>query len=388
MTKEDIRILFLGVTVPGSTWLLRGQAEWFRRQGYEVHLLAPCGPEVVQFCADEGCVHHPVVISRRIDPLQDLITLVNLVRIFWRHRPDIVNTGTPKMGLLGTIAARVTGVARCIYTCRGLRYEHETGMLRMLLMGTEWVAGQFAHSVVCIAPSVRDRAVAEGVFPARKTKVIAQGSSNGISLERFAREQVNVNARSELLDRFDLRHRFVFGFVGRLIDRKGINELVAAFDRLHAENPNVRLLLVGADDRSQLSDPSVLERIERHPAIKRTGVFRDVTTALSLMDVFVLPAWWEGFGNAYLEAAAMGLPIVGSQGTGCRDAVCHNFNGVCVTIKDTDAVYHAMKAYLQDPELRTKHGSNGPAWAKHFRPEIIWQGLHELYNEQRASPAR
>jgi len=380
-------VLFLGVTVPGSTWLLRGQAAWFKAQGYEVHLLAPADPEVDRFCSAEGCIHHPVEIARRINPLSDLRTLVRLIGVFRRYRPDVVNAGTPKMGMLGTIAARVTGVARCVYTCRGLRYEHEKGVLRWLLMATEWISGRFAHVVVCIAPSVRDQAVKSGVFAAAKTRVIGHGSSNGINLERFCRDRVDQHAREELLNRLDLRGRFVFGFVGRLIDRKGINELVAAFDRLHADDAETCLLLVGADDRSQLKDPALLDYIGQHQAIKRTGLYGDVTTALSLMDVLVLPAWWEGFGNAYLEAAAMGLPIVGSQGTGCRDAVHHDFNGICVPVKDEDAVYRAMKAYRQDPELRRLHGGNGLVWVKRFLPEIIWEGLSELYVEQPQSPA-
>jgi glycosyltransferase involved in cell wall biosynthesis len=379
------RRLFLGVTIPGSTQLLRGQAAWFGERGYDVHLICPDGPEASRYCKKEGCTHHPVSIARRIDPIRDLVTLWHLFRLFRRYRPDVVNVGTPKMGLLGTLAGFLARVPRRIFTCRGLRYEHEKGLMRRVLMFTEWLSGTFAHKIVCVGPVLRERAVADGVFSERKAVVIGDGSSNGVRLDRYNPSQVDQALKASLVEELSLEGRFVFGFVGRLVDRKGINELVAAFDRLYQENDNIRLLLLGADDPSQLSDPDILEFIKQHPAIRRMGFFKDVPTAMSLMDVFVLPSWWEGFGNSYLEAACMGLPIVGSTGTGCRDAVQDGFNGVHVRVRDADAVYQAMKRYLNDSELGQRHGANGPIWADRFRPELIWQGLRNIYGSSAES---
>lgn len=378
-SKSSQRRLFLGVTIPGSTQLLRGQALWFGERGYEVHLLCPDGPEARQFCVNERCTHHPVSIARRIDPVRDLVTLWHLYRLFLRHKPDVVNAGTPKMGLLATLAGFLARVPRRIFTCRGLRYEHEQGLMRRVLMFTEWFSGAFAHKIVCVGPLLRDRAVADGVFSERKAVVIGDGSSNGVRIDLYNPSRVDQSLKTSLAGELDLEGRFVFGFVGRLVDRKGINELVTAFDRLYRGNDNIRLLLLGADDPSQLSNPEILEFIERHPAIRRLGFFKDVPMAMSLMDVFVLPSWWEGFGNSYLEAACMGLPIVGSTGTGCKDAVKDGFNGVHVPVHDVDAVYGAMKRYMEDPGLRHEHGANGPIWAARFRPEVIWQGLNKLY---------
>jgi len=373
------RVLFLGVTIPGSTQLLRGQAAWFRAQGYQVYLLCPDGPEASSFCAREGCTHHPVRIARRISPFSDLVTLWHLYLLFRRCRPDVVNVGTPKMGLLGTLAGFLARVPLRVFTCRGLRYEHERALMRRVLMATEWLSGFFAHRIVCVGPLLRERAVADGVFPAIKAVVIADGSSNGVRMDRYNADRIDFGLKQRLGQKLDLEGKFVFGFVGRLVDRKGVNELISAFDRLYQEHQEIRLLLLGADDVTQLSAPSILHFIEEHPGIRRLGFFDEVPTAMSLMDVFALPSWWEGFGNSYLEAACMGLPIVGSTGTGCRDAVKENFNGVHVPVKDADAVYQAMKRYYDDPELRQRHGENGPLWAERFRPEIIWQGLKDMY---------
>ena len=69
-------------------------------------------------------------IEREISLLADLATLFSIIKIFIRIKPNIVNLGTPKVSLLGMIAAKLTSVPKRIYTCRGFRYEHERGFLK------------------------------------------------------------------------------------------------------------------------------------------------------------------------------------------------------------------------------------------------------------------
>lgn len=361
--------------------MLRGQAKWFRERGYEVHLVSGDGTEVRELARNEGAIFHPIRIERRIGPHTDVFTLLRLVRLFRTIRPDVVNVGTPKMGLLGTIAARMAGVRRVIYTCRGLRYEHERGWIRRVLKGAERVSGRLAQTVVCVGPALREQAVADHTFPEAKSVVLGKGSSNGVDPARVGPDRVDVHARADLETRHDLRGRFVFGFVGRLVDRKGVHEVVTAFERVQRAHPDTLLLMVGPHDLSQLSDPSILRRIDEHPSIRRTGYLPDAASAMSLMDVLVVPSWWEGFGNVFLEAAAMGVPVVTSNGTGCRDAVLHGFNGTVVPVRDIAALEGAMRRYVHDPETRASHGRNGQLWAREFLPERIWGGLDALYRD-------
>src|SRR6056297_1621636 len=117
--------IIICITSPGSTPLIRGQLEWFSQKGNEVYLACPPDESVIRFCEGEGVCHLPIEMARDIRPLQDLRSLFDLYRTFRRIRPDIVNVGTPKMGVLGSIAALMTRVRMRVYTCRGFRYEHE-----------------------------------------------------------------------------------------------------------------------------------------------------------------------------------------------------------------------------------------------------------------------
>lgn len=377
---EKKKKLIVGITAPGSVGLLSGQLQYFNEIGYETYLLSPKDERSFNFCHREGCNLLEISIEREISILKDLKSLVSIIVILCRVKPDIVNFGTPKMGLLGLLAAFVCGIERRIYTCRGFRYEHERGLKRQILKRMEWLTGACAQNIICISPSVEKLAIKDKIFNKKKCIVINKGSSNGIDLTYFDRNNVQTEASDNLRRDLRLKDTFVFGFVGRIIDRKGISELFNAFIRIFEQQKNSRLLIVGQFDFNQISDKELAERMRKHPGVIMPGRTDDVPLFLSVMDVFVLPAWWEGFGNVLVQAAAMGIPVISTTGTGTQDAVKDGFNGILVEPKNALELELAMLFLLKNKDERTRLGNNGIEWAKHFDSRIIWRGMKELYN--------
>lgn len=371
--------LVIGITAPGSVNLLRGQMKHFQEQGFITYLAAPDDPKTRAYAEQEHGTLLPVAIERDISIIRDLVALWAVLKHFKRIKPDMINVGTPKMGLLGILAGTLTGVKKRIYTCRGFRYEHERGIKRKVLMLMERITATFAHQIICISPSVMELGVADGIFRADKCIVINKGSSNGINLRKFDPARVNPEARKALLHHLQLDGCFVYGFVGRLIDRKGIAELYQAFELVHQADRRTRLLIVGPLEFEQITDKTLVNKLQKHPAIILPGRTADVPLYLSLMDVFVMPAWWEGFGNVFTEAAAMGIPVISTTGTGSRDAVNDGYNGILVPVKDVGALEAAMTELLVDEAKRKKMGANGKEWARNFKREIIWEGMQEIY---------
>lgn len=379
MTKKK---LVVGITAPGSVNLLRGQLKYFGDLDYETYLLAPDNERTRTYCSHEGCQLLPVKIEREISLFKDVISLWSIIRIFYRLKPDIVNLGTPKMGLLGMIAARITGVKRRIYTCRGFRYEHEEGFKRTVLKTMEWISGFFAQDIICISPSVKERGVRDQIFKAEKCHVIHKGSSNGINTHRFNAERIKQPDILALKQQLNLLDKFIFGFVGRINDPKGISEIFTAFSMIFEKENNIRLLVVGSLDVAQISDMSLIDKMKSHEGIVMPGRTDDVPLYLSLMDVFLLPSWREGFGNVLVEAAAMGIPVISTNGTGTRDAVSDGFNGILVDVKNTLQLTEAMTELLQNDKKRMEMGRNGVEWAMNFDSTIIWEGMKKIYENE------
>lgn len=371
--------ILIGITAPVSVALIKGQLEYFRIKGNETYLLASKDDRTERFCHEEGCTLLSVDIQRNIALASDFKSLIQIIRHLRIIRPDIINVGTPKMGVLGILAGSLTGVKKRIYTCRGFRYEHESGIKRKILMLMEWITGRFAHQIICISPSVKRRGIADGVFHPDKCVVINKGSSNGIDLSKFNPALINTSDQKALVGDLGLEGFFVYGFVGRLIDRKGIAELYEAFAQVHKFDSNTRLLIVGPLEFDQITNKTLVQKLRDHPAIVMPGRTDNVPLYLSVMDVFVLPAWWEGFGNVLIEAAAMGVPVISTTGTGTVDAVCDGFNGVLIPPKDSTALETVMIDLLSDKVKRDAFGENGKQWALNFDRHLIWEGMQEIY---------
>lgn len=366
--------------------LLRGQLSWMRQAGFDVAVVASPGPDLEAVAAREAVETIAVPMAREINPRADLASLRALVGVIRRWRPDVVNAGTPKAGLLGMLAARAAGVPVRIYTLRGLRLETTCGAKHAVLFAAERLASAAATHVVAVSQSLGARYVSLGLAPARKVVVLGKGSSNGVEAGRFAYADPSVlhALRAEL----GLPESApVVGFVGRFTRDKGLNELARAFEALSAADPSVRLLLVGDFERGDPLPPETEHLLRSHPNVHCTGFVPDTAPYLHLMDVLAFPSHREGFPNVVLEAGAAGVPVVGACATGVVDAVVDGQTGTLVPIGDAAALCEALGRYLSDQTLRDAHGREGRNRVRRdFQPEAVWAALAALYREALSGP--
>lgn len=370
--------LILGITVPGSKIFLLGQIHYFSQKGYHVYLMSAYDDEIENFCNKEGCTYLRVNTVRDVSFFKDIAALLRILLYFIKIRPDIVNVGTPKMGMLGMVAAKLALVKNRIFTCHGLISEKKVGLYSYnFLKLIDSVPGILATKIVCVSPSIKE--AREKLFKETKCIVINKGSCNGFDLSRFSPNNISDNEKQNLKHELLIADNFVFGFVGRLVDEKGIQELYDAFSCLYKENDKIRLLIIGESELAYVKDKSLLDKMKNHPGILLAGIQYNIPLYLSIMDVFVLPTWREGFGNVLVEAAAMGIPVISTLVTGCKDAVSDGYNGILVSARNVEELCQKMLLLYNNNELRNKLGTNGLDWAKNFHNEVIWQGLEQLY---------
>ena len=379
------RACLVHVTTVAQTLLfLRGQPAFFRSKGFEVHAISSPGEVLTRFGEEQQVTVHAVPIRRTISPLHDLVSLFRLWRLFRLLKPQIVHAHTPKGGLLAMIAATLALVPGRIYHIHGLPLVTSHGLRRILLRWSDRVACRLAHCVFSVSQSVRQIAISEGLVIADRIEVLGNGSINGVDAEgRFRRSPEVLVAAVRFREKWAIpSHSPVIGFVGRLAREKGIAELAEAWTTLRQDFPDAHLLIVGGEEEHDPVPPETLRSLRLDPRAHLIGQDWETPPLYAAMNVLALPTYREGFVVTALEAAAMELPVVGTDVAGCRDAIVDGETGTLIPASDAGALVVALTRYINNSELSIRHGTNGRARAALlYRPLIVWESLLSVYHQ-------
>jgi glycosyltransferase involved in cell wall biosynthesis len=381
--KKPIRICHIATSHYSLGNLFRGQHKFFAENGFEVWGVSSPGPVAERAVREEGLYFYPVDIKRSIDLWADLKALVKLIYFLRRQKFDIVEAGTGKAGMLGMVAAWLVRAHVRVFTLRGVWYEPFRGLRRKIASITDRIAGACSHRVFVVSHELLERDIREHVLNPKKSCVIGYGSSNGVDIERFSRNEKTITGGRQVRAAWKIpEDSLVLGFVGRASINKGICELAEAFKRLHTVyGDKLYLFIVGFFDYMGGMVPKpVLQYLKKHSNIKCVGEIDDVENYYAVMDILVLPTYREGFPNVSIEAAAMEVVVVASNISGCRESVSNGQTGILVEPKSTDALYEGIVKLIEDEPLRKQMASNGPKWvAERFDCRRVWRGLLQEY---------
>jgi glycosyltransferase involved in cell wall biosynthesis len=266
--------------------------------------------------------------------------------------------------LLGLVRPR-----RLIVTLHG----SELVQLAASRVGGRWLLGRLldrADRVTVLSQWVRGQLLHHYPRAASKT-VVAPGAPRGLRSPR-RRPPADPESRLTLLT------------VGRIHPRKGQRAVLEALKRLDAGlRGRIRYRVVGpvvsrryADSLLRLANATGVEVIF-------CGEISDgdLTGYYGEADIFVMtseqqPRSVEGFGLAYLEASANGLPVVGYRCGGVEDAVRHDMSGLLVAPGDVAGLAAALERLIEDSGLRNRLGAGGRRWAAGFSWEASAEAIY------------
>jgi glycosyltransferase involved in cell wall biosynthesis len=351
--------ILYGVTIPLSARsFFVGQLNLLAHSGLDVHLVYgnDGSGRIAEF--DARIDQIPIPVLRRPSPLRDLRALRQLVLLVYRIRPSTTVMTTPKMGLLGTLAARICGVPRRVYILMGLRLEGATGAKRRFLWIMEWLAMACATEVLSVSESNRTEAVRLNLVSREKIHVIGKGGIRGVDSTRFCipSEEQRAAARGRFGLPLDVP---VLGFVGRLAPDKGLTLLPEVWRQVHKQKPDAWMLVVGPDDTSGLGVGDQVTRLKGLPNVVVHGPVTDPESAFQALDLLILLTKREGFGMVLVEAAACGVPAVATRVSGTVDAVVDGETATLVPLGDVEAATAAVLEYINTPARLREHGYQG-----------------------------
>ncbi|MBI1203304.1 MAG: glycosyltransferase [Rhodopseudomonas sp.] len=215
-----------------------------------------------------------------------------------------------------------------------------------------WLAGDI-DALISVSRLSAERFAAWSRWPVEKTCILP----NGVDLDRFMPRPRN----SGLLSRYGLTGGRVILTVARLAANeraKGCDEVIALMPRLLARYPDLQYLIVGDGlDRPRLAAKA--EALGLGNAVVFAGRVdeADKVDTYNLADAFVMPSRAEGFGIVLIEAAACGLPVIGSRIDGSREALLDGELGWLIDPGDADDIYAAIAATLDAGRPRHRNAA-------------------------------
>ncbi len=366
MTKKlaNIRVARVSTIPFFVVTQLRSQLEAIQQAGAELTVVSSEDELSGQIKLIDGCFFEPVYIAREIRLMKDLSSLYKLYKLFKKQRFDIVHSTTPKAGLLCAIAGKMAGVPVRIHTFTGQAWVSMKGYKKVLLKICDKLTGLL--NTQCYADSFgqREFLIQHKILSPSKLHVIGKGSLAGVDLQRFSPSLFTDLQKSQLKASLAIdESTIILLFVGRVTEEKGIFELIQALQLLLKDSQNVVLVIAGPFER-QIEEP--IKRFAQRTCDDRVlflGFHSNPEHLFSIADILCLPSYREGFGTVVIEAAAMGVPAVGSRIYGLSDAIIDGETGVLVEPKNPDELYKALNRLLSDEPLRQQMAKQAKARA-------------------------
>ncbi len=290
-------------------------------------------------------------LVREINPSADLKALWHLIRLLREERPHIVHTHTSKAGVLGRLAAWITGIPVIVHTPHGhVFYGHFSAVPSWVFLQIERALAGITTRLIGLTTAETREHLERGVGRADRFAVVP----SGIDLDRFRKARANGKIVPDWFGCPSTAQ--VIGSVGWLTDVKGHRFLVDALALLKNEYHDLHLVIIGTGNQHD----ALLRRAEQagiSHAVHLLGHREDIDACLAGFDCFVLPSLNEGMGRALIEAMAAGLPVIASRVGGIPALVEDGKNGLLVPAGDSSALADAIRKVIDDATWAVELGT-------------------------------
>jgi glycosyltransferase involved in cell wall biosynthesis len=328
-----------------------------RERGHEMSLACQPGAKLGARAQEAGFTVYEIPMRNAID----LPAILRLRHFMRQARADIVNCHSGRDTQLAGMAARTL-----VRRPRIVRTRHLA-----LPITSRFTYSVLPDHVVTVSKFVENYLVSAGVPNEIITTV-----PTGIDFSRYDRASVPGDLRAELGLAPDT---LLIGTVAILRVKKGHAQILDAVPAVLKRSPGAHFVFAGDGPQTKnLNRRITAEGLESH--VHMLGLRHDVINILASLDVFVLPTHQEALGTAFIEAAAMGLPCVGTKVDGVPEVVVDKITGLLIPPCDSPALIEALCTLLAAPDVRQDIGNRAVAHVhERFSLDAMTHGMENLY---------
>ena len=297
----------------------------------------------------------------------DLGVINKLVRLIKDREIDVIHTHGYKSDILGVLAARKAGI-KCVVTPHGFENVKDPKLRFFIWLGCK--AMGFADRVVPLSPQLIEDSKRMGVKDNKLLYI-----QNGVDLSEVEAQRQNTNPLK------DVNGEKRIGFVGQMISRKNIFDILDIFEELYAKNHNIRLIFVG-DGNQRIELEAYANKLASSDKIDFLGFRDDRLELLQSFDLFVMTSTLEGIPRCLMEACAMGIPVAAYDIPGIDQLITHQETGLLATLKDKNTLKAYWEKLLYDEQYAMSLAENARQYVQtHYSANRMANEYLDLFKQ-------
>lgn len=335
-----------------------------RARGHRVTVVAQPGARLLERAAQAGFATAAVRMRKSFD----LPAVFHLAKVLREVRADVVNTHSSRDTTLAGLAARLP------LAYPGRRPQVVRTRHLILPITSTFTYARLPDQVVAVSHAVRNYLLSKGIAGDQVTTV-----PTGVDFTRFDPGQTTAaDLRGELGLPADA---VLVGTVAILRKKKGHHVLLEAAARLRDDPRGAQVRFVFAGDGPQTDNLKArIAELHLQDRVFLLGLRRDIPAVMAGLDLFVLPTLEEALGTSYIEAQAMGLPVIGTRVGGVPETMREDETGLLVPAEDAPALAEAIATLASDGQRRHTMGEAGSRFVREtYCLERMVDGMEALY---------
>lgn len=280
-------------------------------------------------------------LTRKINPIYDVITLLHLVLYIKKEKPAIVHTHSSKAGILGPLAAYLCNTKKIIHTFHGFAFhDFQNKTVKAAYILLHKFGSFFCTNLIFISESDFQKAKKHNIGNDKKNIMIR----DCIDLDSF----FNKHAKAET----NQKTKFILGTISCLKKQKGLIYLLKALQILKEKKYSFELRICGGGKQKKILQRTA-KKLKLTDDVKFLGWQKDIPQIISEFNIFILSSLWEGLPIALTESMAAGIPAIAPAINGIPEVIKDKKNGLLFNACDHKMLAGKIELLMTDKDLYT-----------------------------------
>ncbi len=356
--RPQLRILHTeaATSFGGQEYCIYKEMLAMRARGHELEAVCQPHSELARRLQEAGFRVHTMPMDGVVHGWRAIAWIRRLLR---RTPFDVVHTHSRRDTVLGAIAARLAGTPLIVRTRHLAKPIHS-------LYAYTWLA----HGVIAVSEFVRRQLLDRGAPPRKVAMVHSPVEFPAAGDATRVRRELGLSADTP-----------VVGCVAAMRADKGHYDLLDAFERISSRHPRAHLVLAGDGEPMLSLLRARAVALGLAGRIHFLGWREDIAEVMMAFDIFALPTRREALGTVFIEAAALGVPVIGGDVDGVPETLLPGVSGLLVPPGDVPALAQALDVLLGDEPRRREMGRMGRAYVAsgRFSPAATAAQLETVY---------